>query len=292
MLNRIIVLLAAITVVTFSAPAKKKQVVYPRAEIRVSYLCHEEHLKTDAKAYTAEYQMILLANAMESKFFNQKCEYIDSLRSTPSGKAIYRKMMGNMARGYVETGVLNDDFLPPCTMYVYKSKNDSIITFFDRNGSSSAHYYTEPLGQIQWQIGDSTKTILGYECVAAATDYHGRHWEAWFAPEIPIQDGPWKLCGLPGLILEARDSTGQHSFTTDGIEMSDAEMTQVYDKKKYEKVSRIEMLLAQRKFLLSGDSMTRMIIQDAPDGGKIEFPESERNDKPDLHVDFLETDYR
>lgn len=78
------------------ANAKKKMQDFPRAEIKVSYACHEEHLKTDAKAYTAEYQMILLANSAESKFYNQKCEYIDSLCTTSSGEAIYREIIKNI----------------------------------------------------------------------------------------------------------------------------------------------------------------------------------------------------
>lgn len=276
---------------TLGAVAKKKKPDCPRAEIRVSYLCHEEHLKTDAKAYTAEYQMILLANSAESKFYNQQCEYIDSLRTTSSGRAIYREIIKNMASKYADTGVLDDNALPQCRMYILKSRNDSTLSLYDKNGSSHSHFYTEPLCEMQWQIGDSTKTILGYECIAAETDFHGRHWKAWFTPEIPIQDGPWKFCGLPGLILEAADSTGQHSFIADGIEESNFFMKPIYNVKDYEMVSRIDMLAAQRKFLLKGDSMTRMLIQNTPDGSKIDMPDIDYNDHPDLHIDFLETDY-
>lgn len=288
--NRLITILL-LTCVALGAAAKKKTTDCPRAEIRVSYLCHDEHLKTDAKAYTAEYRMILLANSTESKFYNQQCEYIDSLRSTSSGRAIYREIITNIASKYVDTGVFDDSALPQCRMYVLKSRNDSILSLYDKNGSSDSHFYTEPLGEMQWLIGDSTKTILGYECIAAETDFHGRYWKVWFTPEIPIQDGPWKFCGLPGLILEAADSTGQHSFSADGIEESNIFMTPIHNVKDYGMVSRIEMLAAQRKFLLKGDSMSRMHIQNTPDGSKIDMPEIDYNDHPDLHIDFLETDY-
>lgn len=57
------------------------------------------------------------------------------------------------------------------------------------------------------EIADSTKNILGYDCVMATAHYHGRDWTAWFTPDIPLPEGPWKLTGLPGLILEASEST-------------------------------------------------------------------------------------
>ena len=78
----------------------------------------------------------------------------------------------------------------------------------------------------------------------AETDYHGRHWTVWFTPEIPLQDGPWKLCGLPGLILEATDSTDQHSFIATGIENSNQEIYPIYEPRKYDKMKRIDMLKA------------------------------------------------
>lgn len=80
--------------------------------------------------------------------------------------------------------------------------------------------YEELLETPEWEISDETKDILGYQCFKATTDFRGRKWTAWFTPEIPIQDGPWKLCGLPGLILEAHDANRDYSFTADGIKQN------------------------------------------------------------------------
>lgn len=264
---------------------------YPRAEIKVAYNWKNEHLRTDGKAFTDEVQMILLANPVESKFFNMKCEYIDSLRSTPAGHAQWRKMMNAAAKEAVETG--NYDAVPAAlsNLYVFKSSRDSAVTVFDRDGSNGKYYYFEPLTDFDWHIGDSTKTILGYECILAETDFRGRHWTVWFAPEIPVHDGPWKLRGLPGLILEASESSGQNSFVAEGIERTSETMRGVYNRKNYKAISRIEALKALRKFLLNGDRFSHMVIQNTPDGSKVEMPEPDVADKPDLHVDFLETDY-
>lgn len=269
----------------------KKKAEHPHAEIMVSYNYHEVHLKTDAKAYVAEIPMVLLTNGMDSKFYNLRHEYFDSLHSTPSGHKLWRELMNAAARKAVETGNFDDVPAAPIQLYVFKSAKDSVLTVFDTNGSSGSHYYTEPLGAMQWHVGDSTKTILGYECFLAETDFHGRHWRAWFAPDIPLHDGPWKLCGLPGLILEAAEDSGQHIFTACGIEKSCAEILPVYRKKEYEKAKRIDVLKAQRKYLLKGDAMSMMLIQNTPDGSKVDIPSPSINENPDLHVDFLETDY-
>ena len=54
-----------------------------------------------------------------------------------------------------------------------------------------------------WELTRDTLTVLGYLCQKATTFFRGRNYEAWFTPEIPVKDGPWKLYGLPGLILKA-----------------------------------------------------------------------------------------
>lgn len=100
--------------------------------------------------------------------------------------------------------------------YIYKNIPEGKVTercYFDME----RWQYSEDWEKPEWAIGDSTKTILGYECVEAIADYRGRRWTAWFAPEIPIQDGPWKLCGLPGLILEVQDANNDYVFEANGL---------------------------------------------------------------------------
>ena len=68
-----------------------------------------------------------------------------------------------------------------------------------------SHYLiTEDITIPEWTMyEDSTITVLGMECKKATTNFRGRYWEVWYTEEIPISQGPWKLCGLPGMILKA-----------------------------------------------------------------------------------------
>lgn len=78
--------------------------------------------------------------------------------------------------------------------------------------------YTEPLPGMSWTISEETKDILGYVCQKAETDFRGRHWTVWFAPEVPVDCGLWKFSGLPGLIMEAASADDFYVFTAVSIE--------------------------------------------------------------------------
>lgn len=79
-------------------------------------------------------------------------------------------------------------------------------------------FYEEAMPTFGWQHADGDTIVAGYRCERAVADFRGRRWTAWYAREIPVGDGPWKLHGLPGLILFAEDSQGDFSFDCIGIE--------------------------------------------------------------------------
>ena len=78
--------------------------------------------------------------------------------------------------------------------------------------------YVEELPRQSWTITNDVKPIQGYNCRKATTRYLGRDFEAWYTLEIPIPNGPWKLGGLPGMILEANDVQRHYVFDCVGIE--------------------------------------------------------------------------
>ncbi len=70
----------------------------------------------------------------------------------------------------------------------------------------------DSMSPIDWTIHPDTRRFGKLKAQRATTFTRGRHYTAWFCPQIPISTGPWKLYGLPGLILEAYDATGEVRF--------------------------------------------------------------------------------
>ena len=81
---------------------------------------------------------------------------------------------------------------------------------------------TESLPVINWQITGDTATYGGLHCQKATCHFKGRDYTVWFCPDLPLHLGPWKLNGLPGVIVEASDATGDVRFTFDGVEKAPA----------------------------------------------------------------------
>lgn len=70
---------------------------------------------------------------------------------------------------------------------------------------------------IVWKITSEKLKVDDWNTQKAETDFAGRHWFAWFTTEIPIQDGPYKFHGLPGLIVKMEDQTQSHRFTLKAV---------------------------------------------------------------------------
>lgn len=271
-MNRIVTIIA-MCLVAIAASAQEK------ADIRVSYV---EKFKNHT-GYDIEKKFILYANGTSSKFCDPVAEYIDSLCSTPKGAEEYDMMLTKA----LESG--GTPLSPSSTISVFQSLADGSVSVYDKSGSDY-YSYTEPMAEMEWEIGDSVKSVLGYECQMATGNYHGRTWTVWFTPEIPASFGPWKFHGLPGLILEARDADNMYLFEANGLEKCSKAISPLYAKSKYSKADRKEMLKAAR-YILDNPyaylaAKTGMSVEELGQG----------DDDDDVNInknwDYLETDYR
>ncbi|QQD11611.1 GLPGLI family protein [Sphingobacterium sp. UDSM-2020] len=74
-------------------------------------------------------------------------------------------------------------------------------------------YYDEHVNQQDWKITTDTIVRNGITLQKATLNYSKRKWIAYFNKEIPINDGPYKFSGLPGLIFEISDEKGTWKFS-------------------------------------------------------------------------------
>ncbi|MBB2145186.1 GLPGLI family protein [Pedobacter sp. LMG 31464] len=120
-------------------------------------------------------------------------------------------------------------------LYFFAKENK----LMSRERFMNAYYLIdEPSQQINWKITKDTTSFNGVHCKKATATFKGRNWIAWYAPELPFQSGPWKLNGLPGLIIQANDDKKEVQFLFDGIDnlkkenlsAEQIELAKVYDK--------------------------------------------------------------
>lgn len=111
----------------------------------------------------------------------------------------------------------------------YYSSNpfDAIIKY--RHNYSGKSLYVKDTIPMKWKLIDETKEILGFVCHKAITTFRGRTYHAWFALNLNYPYGPWKLHGLPGVILEVKDQRDGIAFYARKLEIKKTSINSYLD---------------------------------------------------------------
>ncbi len=130
--------------------------------------------------------------------FNNEASYYvtakDSLDAQTTFKRIYDNEDGSAGLSYGEyTNAIG-------RQVYYNRKVDSLYW-----NQWQTFYVAEKTPKINWELQNETKQIGNLLAYKARGKFRGRYYTAWYTLEIPLPYGPWKLQGLPGLILEAYD---------------------------------------------------------------------------------------
>jgi GLPGLI family protein len=179
-----------------------------------------------------EDEMLLSIGYSSVSFYSYKNFLVDSLRKANPDE-------------YMPSFVNNTMLSSKTTLH---SSLNHVQYFFDKQRNELSclynsilgkkYRYSEKYNKPEWKISGDTTSILGYLCQKAMSNYGGRKWTVWFAAEIPIPEGPWKLKGLPGLILKAEDDTRSFVFECTGTSRLQKKKPIVKDDKERRELSR------------------------------------------------------
>src|SRR5690606_29330049 len=143
---------------------------------------------TDAQAILIEYSYITFGNNKGAKAFTFSNDQENTFMIGDGKKGEY---------GYKDV-LENPDLLNPYYLYSYDKTNDTFYQalpyFFTTVPEFESKFAADKVGALNWVISGDKKTIL----------------EAF----------PWKLHGLPGVILEAGDSEKLFLFIADRISVN------------------------------------------------------------------------
>ena len=104
----------------------------------------------------------------------------------------------------------------------------------------------ETLAEIKWELTNDTMSIADVLCHRATGELYGKRWTAWYSEDIPTSAGPWKLRGLPGLIVKAEDAEGIHCFSLYETKNEEKNIEYVAHPDD-QKVSRKQLLVFKKK---------------------------------------------
>ena len=193
---------------------------YIKCSYHLSYLRDSTRLENKS----TDIQTLLIGKQI-SKYYSQK--------ALDHNRHIKEKFEGADAYPNFPSGVWSIE--------VFKNYPQGKETVTDIGSALKGNYvYEEELPAPNWTIINERQTILSYNCQKAVTRFQGREYIAWFAPDIPIPNGPWKLGGLPGLILKLYDTKEDFVFECNGLEQLKEKEAIQFFQVDYAKIKRKE----------------------------------------------------
>lgn len=213
-----------------------------------------------------------------SKFSSYKNLTVDSILMRSSQEQIAEAAMGGK--------LSNGEF-----MTIYKNYPAGRLVHTEKI-CQDWFRYDEDMPWLDWELTDSVTRVLGYECRGAVCEFRGRRWTVFYAEDIPLPDGPWKLHGLPGLIMRASDDKGHYTFECIGIKSRADRPITIY-KVPFNDVRRNEYYDTKHRY-----EVNPYAYYEATTGGHVTVTDESGNPVPDaydpmeLPFEYIERDWK
>ena len=181
---------------------------------------------------------LLHVNGRNSLFASEKTVRQDSV------KAAQLIAFRQGARSFSMQGVPSSAF----SYYITKEDLTAPVVVYDQIGGK--HFKYDEVETADWQITGAQKIFHGQSCQQAIARQFGRTWIAWFAPQIPLSDGPYKFRGLPGLIVEVYDEALQYRFKLTKFDPALTTVISIPEFRKYKiaHTNRTQFLKARQSY--------------------------------------------
>ncbi|WP_445750095.1 GLPGLI family protein [Polaribacter sp.] len=171
------------------------------------------------------------------------------------------------------------------TKIIYKSSDNLFYLItdflkdsieFNSNSRETKFIVQEKKHPFKWTIHKERRKIGDFDCIKATTYFRGRNYIAWYSPEIPLNSGPWKFSGLPGLIIEVQDLENLFSWKTQTIIYPFKENTpkEIPNKENYTKIKLKEYIGVQGK---NSTNFASLIQTKMPKGSEFRDMKIKRN---------------
>ena len=247
-----------------------------------------QHHLYDTVEYVVMYELTLREDTTHLEY-SRTDDYMlsigkNNIISSFRGYNSYRRDMERKKLGdegvlleQMQTGQYHSKYLPSVHKFdIFKEYEKRIVTTIDHIFSYGMYEYEEPFDSFNWQITSETDTIHDYVCQKAICDFGDRTWEAWFTMEIPISDGPYKFCGLPGLIINIADTQDHYSYKFLSIEKPSEPMMIYEVVEDRVKTTKKEFFKLQNRNKIS-HSISAMSSNDKAVQRAIEYEKSKNN---------------
>ena len=189
----------------FAAKAQKPEMAKAVVHYKFS---HIRDTTAKDKPYTENMVLFLGQTSSVYKSFDKKTQDA-MMKKQLAEQAAEQK--GNATMNFRVTGTR------PTTRAEYYQFS-SVNKFMRKETLITPYLIEEAMPVINWKISSDTASFGSLHCQKATGHFKGRDYTAWFCPDLPFHAGPWKLNGLPGLIVEAYDTNKEVVFKFDGME--------------------------------------------------------------------------
>lgn len=249
-----------------------------KMEFVYDYRCCVDTTASLEDNYVSDNMLLQIATNGISKFSSYRNLTVDSIIMRSTDEQIYK----DASEGKLKNGEF---------MTIFKNFPSGKLTHTEKI-CMDWFRYEEDMPMLEWEMTDSIVSVLGYQCHSAKCRFRGKEWTAFYAEDIPISEGPWKLHGLPGLIMKASDENGYYDFECIGIK-SNADRPITMYKVPYNKVNRKEYYDTKHRYEINPyayfETCTGKHVTVTDENGNLCL---DSYDPIELQYDFIERDWR